>query len=256
MIVMMALLLAATPPVPMPTAKATDRDYPDTVRKQGIQGDVEFALDVDKTGKPSACRVRQASGSVLLDRAACRAAMRWSFQPASNEKGEAVAGEFADWMSFYVRDGFSITADGYRVDVLFNHGGEITSCRVNRIIPEAVVSKSHLSLCTKMADRNIFSAYLGRSTQGLERASIRMYTLNNPQNKLTGNQDMTRRLGAVEFSQTDRGAITGCQTISPPEAPVSAPGSDFCALEQFKVTRPGSGTTKLFVIDAVATFAR
>ena len=107
----------------MPNCKASDKDYPDSARPHEVQGDVEFALDVDKSGKPSACRVRQRSGSALNDDAACRTGMRWQFQPALDDRGEPIAGEFADWMSFNLRDDTPVKVDGHSIDAHFDNAG-------------------------------------------------------------------------------------------------------------------------------------
>ena len=49
--------------------------------------------------------------------------MRWQFQPALDDRGEPIAGEFADWMSFNLRDDTPVKVDGHSIDAHFDNAG-------------------------------------------------------------------------------------------------------------------------------------
>jgi TonB family protein len=69
----------------------TDADYPADAIRRGEQGVVAFTLDVDLSGRVSACRITGSSGSATLDEATCRIVReRAQFTPAQNRRGRAV----------------------------------------------------------------------------------------------------------------------------------------------------------------------
>lgn len=64
------------------------RDYLD-----GIYGAVRVALDIDATGRATACQVTSSSGHELLDEATCEAVkLHARFKPARNAEGDRVPG--------------------------------------------------------------------------------------------------------------------------------------------------------------------
>ena len=68
--------------------------YPPEAARKGIEGSVRFEVNVDATGKPTACRVVQSSKSDLLDQATCQIVMaKGRFIPAALN-GKPVAGTF------------------------------------------------------------------------------------------------------------------------------------------------------------------
>ncbi|MEH3038628.1 MAG: energy transducer TonB [Sphingomonas paucimobilis] len=70
----------------------TDDDYPAAAFRNGEEGVVKFAIDVDRRGKVAGCRILQ-SGGVALDQATCRALVeRLRFKPARDADGKAIAG--------------------------------------------------------------------------------------------------------------------------------------------------------------------
>ncbi|MBF0097709.1 MAG: energy transducer TonB [Magnetococcales bacterium] len=87
------------PPTPVrpdtpPLSQATYLDnpkplYPSFARRQGRQGTVFLLVVVTETGQPEAVRIKQSSGSELLDQAAVQAVQQWRFVPAYRQ-GKAV----------------------------------------------------------------------------------------------------------------------------------------------------------------------
>jgi TonB family protein len=49
----------------------SSNDYPFEAMKAGVEGSVSFEVDVDASGKPTACRVMSSSGHQILDKATC-----------------------------------------------------------------------------------------------------------------------------------------------------------------------------------------
>lgn len=70
----------------------TYRDYPDEARRLHAGGIVDVRLDIDASGRVTACRVIRSSGRADFDDTTCRLILqRFRFNPARNAAGEAVA---------------------------------------------------------------------------------------------------------------------------------------------------------------------
>lgn len=68
-------------------------DYPAAALRNGEQGRVGFAVEVDATGRVSACRVTESSGSALLDSTTCQIIRRRArYTPARDARGAVTAG--------------------------------------------------------------------------------------------------------------------------------------------------------------------
>lgn len=69
-------------------------DYPVDARKAGKEGTVRFEVNVDASGKPTACRIVSTSGSTSLDEATCRSVIaKGQFTPATLQ-GKPVASTY------------------------------------------------------------------------------------------------------------------------------------------------------------------
>lgn len=88
----------------LPTATAIDPaswfspdNYPSEAAKKGIQGSVAFEVDVDASGRPTACRVTVSSGSEILDEATCNLVLiQGRFIPAKGADGRSVPGHYSN----------------------------------------------------------------------------------------------------------------------------------------------------------------
>jgi TonB family protein len=87
----------------MPPATPIDRpswfkanDYPFEAMKNGIEGSVDFEVDVDATGNPTACRITSSSGHQILDQATCGVVRsRAHFRPARDSDGKPIGGRYS-----------------------------------------------------------------------------------------------------------------------------------------------------------------
>ncbi len=70
--------------------------YPAMARRMGDQGEVRLDVHVDADGAVTEVRLRQSSGSTLLDRTAIDTVRRWRFKPATID-GQPVAEWYHDW---------------------------------------------------------------------------------------------------------------------------------------------------------------
>jgi TonB family protein len=85
-----------TPPVPLSSHAVTIADYPRESVLQGEQGVVVLRFLVAEMGNVSECNIESSSGYPSLDTAACAAARRWKYKPASQSGQPASSLETAD----------------------------------------------------------------------------------------------------------------------------------------------------------------
>jgi len=70
--------------------------YPTMARRMGDQGEVRLDVHVSADGRVTEVRLRQSSGSTLLDRTAIDTVRKWRFKPATVD-GQPVAEWYHDW---------------------------------------------------------------------------------------------------------------------------------------------------------------
>lgn len=94
---------ASTPPPPAEGPKIdaswqgnTPPPYPVTARRQGLQGTVRLDLLIEADGSVAEIRMRESSGSAVLDRSVMTAVRQWRFIPA-RQQGQSVAAWYSDW---------------------------------------------------------------------------------------------------------------------------------------------------------------
>lgn len=79
-----------------PSEWVTSDDYPLDAIRAGLQGTVSFTLDVSAGGLPTACRITQSSGHLMLDEATCALMMkRARFDPARDATGSTVTAQYS-----------------------------------------------------------------------------------------------------------------------------------------------------------------
>lgn len=74
----------------------TPPPYPGMARRMGDEGEVRLDVHVGADGRVTDIRLRQSSGSALLDRTAIDTVRKWRFKPATVD-GQPVAEWYHDW---------------------------------------------------------------------------------------------------------------------------------------------------------------
>ncbi|MBT0667899.1 TonB family protein [Novosphingobium profundi] len=73
----------------------TTNDYPSRELREGHEGLVRFRLSIDSRGRVQDCAILASSGYPALDAATCAlASRRGRFEPASDENGAAISGQW------------------------------------------------------------------------------------------------------------------------------------------------------------------
>lgn len=108
-------------------------DYPIEAQAKNIEGSTTFEVDVDASGKPSACRIIRSSGSPILDAKTCEIVLsRAKFKPAIRH-GKPVPSRYSKRTVWRLEG----TATGYVAAILdFSKDPNHPTCSVvNRGLP-------------------------------------------------------------------------------------------------------------------------
>jgi TonB family protein len=133
-------LAAAAAAASLPKATAIDvaswfsaDDYPADAARKGLEGNVAFEVDVDANGKPTACRIRESSGSASLDQKTCEIVLaRAQFKPAMRH-GKPVPGRYSNKTNWRLEGAATSipTGSGYIATILdFSKDSEHPTCTV------------------------------------------------------------------------------------------------------------------------------
>ena len=106
--------------------------YPPEAARKGIEGTVRFEVNVDATGKPTACRIVKSSNSDILDQATCRIVMaKGRFVPGARN-GKPVADTYQTNTNWRLM-GPTGPANGYVAEILdFTKDPNHPTCSVLR----------------------------------------------------------------------------------------------------------------------------
>ena len=70
-----------------------EQDYPREALEQGVRGHANILLLISEAGNVTSCTVKTGTGNALLDTRSCKLASTWTFLPARDVAGKAIAGE-------------------------------------------------------------------------------------------------------------------------------------------------------------------
>lgn len=130
---------AASPKPAMPLGSpgdwVTTADYPKQALADSVDGAVQFRLDIDRLGEPSACTVLISSGSPQLDATACNLIMvRARFSPATDRRGRAVPGTYTNRVRWIIPKDRPKPEPGLLVtSVIVEPDGSVSDCRIETV---------------------------------------------------------------------------------------------------------------------------
>lgn len=95
----------AARPLGQPGLWVSERDYPTSELRLDHSGAVGFTLAIGASGQVTGCTVTRSSGFPVLDEATCRLiARRARFEPARDDQGLPVPGQFASTVRWQIPD--------------------------------------------------------------------------------------------------------------------------------------------------------
>ena len=111
-------------------------DYPASAIASDKEGAATVALEVDETGRATACAVTSSSGSAALDDRTCALLMeRARFSPARDEAGKAVRSTYVQRVAWQIPREELIT-QGFRLSYAVAPNGDLSDCRIERFHDE------------------------------------------------------------------------------------------------------------------------
>lgn len=124
-------------PLGNPGEWVTAGDYPSVALRNDQEGTVGFLIDVDVNGVPSSCKVSMSSGSTVLDDATCQLIItRARFEPATDKKGRAISGTYANSVRWIIPKDINIPAPkpvGFKLNFTVGTDGAPTDCSVGPV---------------------------------------------------------------------------------------------------------------------------
>jgi len=98
-----ATLSRTVVPKEKPSRWMRSADYPVQMIVEGKRAIVQFRLNVDATGKPTACNIQQSTRPKAFDDAVCRGLMkRATFEPALDAEGKPLASYYINTVVFQI----------------------------------------------------------------------------------------------------------------------------------------------------------
>lgn len=126
----------AADPVPAnnPGTWVRTEDYPSWAVRYEVDGVVRFSVDVDASGRVTGCEIVGSSGVPELDEIACaKISERALFRPARDDKGNAVAGKWANSVRWQIPSNEVATMPppgALVVSMTIEPDGSVSSCEV------------------------------------------------------------------------------------------------------------------------------
>lgn len=141
-------------PLSNPGEWISTNDYPREALDAQVEGVVGFQVLIDRTGKPTECKITQSSGSTVLDLTACNLiTLRGRFSPALDSRGRPAEGSYSSRVRWVAPRHSPPPVFGDLV-VGFTVGpdGAVTDCRVEKAEGGAARAASQLDkLCPSSA---------------------------------------------------------------------------------------------------------
>jgi protein TonB len=217
--------VAAPPPMPQPPGSrvrprgspgswVTSDDYPAGAIRGNMQGTVRFTLDVDSTGRVSACRVGKSSGWPVLDDTTCALLRRRArFLAATDDAGVPIAATYTNrfrWeMGF---DRVSPMASWARVTrFAVNKRGEIMGCFTNLFGAPSPIETQRCDAGQQPDEDALYAIMSGAGESG----SIDLVELHRPVGAplpagFTMPEGAVAASYAVQFTVSEDGYVRGC----------------------------------------------
>jgi TonB family protein len=115
-----------------PGSWVTNDDYPNDATRLGLEGSVEFELQVDAFGCPTACTITKSSAFAILDDASCALLMRRAhFSPAEDASGKRIPAVYRNRFRWALGDRpvRAIAPWRAQAEARFGADGKLVSCK-------------------------------------------------------------------------------------------------------------------------------
>jgi hypothetical protein len=218
---MLLLALAAAVTAPLPRDRAnwlSDNDYPRAAFNAGEQGRVTVVLSVDETGEPQVCTVRATTAPASLAKLSCNLLIqRARFEPARDDRGKAVAGEFVQGVQWSLPSPRVLGDSGYVTKFEISEGGAVASCAVQGVGGQPLDMQT-ASMCDQLKSSETLSMFLKKPLQRIRSVELRfLLSVDRAGSLITispSPYDFHRVISTAEFEFLEGGSASKCTTTS------------------------------------------
>ena len=218
---MFLLAMAAALSAPLPRDRAnwiTDNDYPRSAYSAGEQGRVTVVLSVDETGEPAVCTVRASTAPVQLAKLSCNLLIqRARFEPARDERGKGVAGEFVQGLQWSLPSPAVLGDSGYVTKFEISEGGGIASCSVQGVGGQPV-DRQTASMCDQFRDGQTLATFIRKPLDRIRSLELRFLLNVDRLGSLIvvspSPYDFHRVISTADFEFLENGSASKCTTTT------------------------------------------
>jgi TonB family protein len=215
---MLLLAMAAALSAPLPRDRAswiTDNDYPRSASAAGEQGQVTVALTVDESGEPQVCAVRSTTAPASLARLSCSLIVqRAHFQPARDDRGKPVAGEFVQTVQWALPSPGTLADSGYVTHFDIDEAGNIAGCSVAGVGGQRLDSQT-ASMCNQLRNDRTLAMFVKKPLDRIKSVELRfLIKVDRPAGTITvspPSHDFHRVISTAELDFLD-GNASHCAT--------------------------------------------
>jgi hypothetical protein len=230
---LLALAAAVTAPVPRDRVNwISDNDYPKAAFNAGEQGRVTVVLSVDDTGEPQVCTVRATTAPASLAKLSCNLLIqRARFEPARDDRGKAVAGEFVQGLQWSLPNPRVLGDSGYVAKFEINDDGSVASCSMQGVGGQTLDMQT-ASMCDQLRNSETLAMFLKKPLQKIRSIELRfLLNVDRAGSLLTispSPYDFHRIISTASFEFLEGGSASKCTTTS--AEPVEGKPVDACQM--------------------------
>jgi hypothetical protein len=218
---MLLLAMVAAVIAPLPRDRAnwiSDNDYPKSAYSAGEQGRVTVVLSVDDAGEPQVCTVRASTAPASLAKLSCNLLIqRARFEPARDERGKPVAGEFVQGLQWALPSPRVLGDSGYVTKFEIGESGGIASCSVQGVGGQPLDMQT-AAMCDQLRNPETLATFLKRSLQKVRMVELRfLLSVDRAGSLITVSPspyDFHRVISTADFEFLESGSPSKCTTTS------------------------------------------
>jgi hypothetical protein len=179
---------------------------------------VTVVLSVDEAGEPQVCTVRATTAPAALAKLSCNLLIqRARFEPARDDRGKAIAGEFVQGVQWSLPNPRVLGDSGYVTRFEIGEGGGIAGCSVQGVGGQPLDMQT-ASMCDQLRSGPALAAFLKKPLQKFRSVELRfLLSVDRSGSLITVSPspyDFHRVISVADFEFLESGSASKCTTAS------------------------------------------
>jgi hypothetical protein len=175
-------------------------------------------ISVDETGEPQVCTVRATSAPATLAKLSCTLLIqRAHFEPARDERGKAVAGEYVQGLQWSLPTPRVLGDSGYITRFEVAENGSVASCSVEGVGGQPLDMQT-ASMCDQLKSEETLAVFLKRPLQKVRSFELRFLLSVERAGSLIvvspSPYDFHRVISTADFEFLEGGSASKCTTTA------------------------------------------